>query len=94
MAKQSTGLYIEDSLSTQIGLFARRHKWSWNQGATVLLERGLEAQPSEVADLVTAAQEAIAEMELTHGVFESPNLLEAIEMLRAALAPFAEVGGE
>lgn len=88
----SAGLYIEPKLYEAVATFAQRHKWSWNKAATVLLEQGLEAQPSEVADLVTAAGDALRMLE--HLVVGGQVDDEFNEPLRAALAPFAEVASE
>lgn len=81
VASTSTGLYIPDKLFKRIAQIARDEDRSWNQTAKRLLERGLEAQPSEVADLVAAAKKALA-------CSKNGNTLEVQFHLSRALAPF------
>ena len=48
--KRRAVLYIPDSLMAAIILFALHNRLSWDQAATALLKRGLEAQPTEDDD--------------------------------------------
>ena len=64
--KQLARLWITENLRLAISIFALRNRCSWNQAATVLLERGLEVQSSETEldDHDAAATDRLAEIAL------------------------------
>ncbi len=93
MAKKSTGLWIDEELIKKVNYLRLLENRSWNQMAAILIERGLEAQPAEVDELVTALREIvkIAEVVEPYSDSEHAENTAAIERAQAALAPFEGV---
>jgi len=87
MPKRQKQVSLDEHTIEQVQRLATEREWSWSKTAGRCIELGLvDAQPAEVADLVTAARDASAMFDFL--LFASNGTVEDGDVLRAALRPF------
>jgi hypothetical protein len=109
MAKRQKQLSLTEHTIKQVQRLANKREWSWSKTAGRCIEIGLvyesaptpESAPDQAqADLVAALQVILDQVDYTSGACRLNAPVggclskQVIEMARAALTPFEEVGGE
>lgn len=93
MPKRQRQVSLDEHTIEAVQRFADRCEWSWSKAAGRCIERGLitdRATTHQVADLVTSAKHLLLALDTT----KEPmlyNKAEAMQLVRAALEPFAAV---